>query len=219
MINQMNNFRYPIRVICCGFLILMVAAACQKKSGLKPCCTTSAVINQSNLNLPNESIYQLESKWQDQDNKTLTLNSLSGKIQIVAMIFTNCKLACPRLIVDLKLIESKLSAEQKKKSSFLLISFDSERDTPKSLKKFAVEMQLDENWKLIHSTEKNIREISMILDVSYEKQTDGTFSHSNAIHIINETGIIVHRQEGLGSDNTQTLAAISNILAALQIHK
>lgn len=192
-----------------------MATACQKKQAVEeaPCCTESVVLNQEKLKLPTESIYQLESKWHDQDNKTLTLNSLTGKIQVVAMVFSNCKLACPRLIVDLKAIENKLSVDQKKKVSFLLITFDTERDTPKQLKKFANDMQLNDNWKLIHSSETNTREISMILNINYEKQTDGTFAHSNAIHIINKKGIIVHRQDGLGADNTQTIKAISNLIS------
>lgn len=192
-------------------VVVLFLAACQskKKSIEKPCCANSEIIKHDNLKLPTESIYQLESKWQDQDEKTLTLNSLQGKIQVTAMIFSNCKLACPRIIIDLKTIESKLTKEERSKVSFLLISFDAERDTAKQLKKFAKEMHLNENWKLIHSTENNIREISMILDVKYEKQPDGTFSHSNAIHVVNQNGVIVHRQEGLGADNSATLEAIS----------
>ena len=49
-----------------------------------------------------DSIFYLDSKWQNQDGKTLQLQDLKGKNLVVVMIFTSCKTACPLLVTDIK---------------------------------------------------------------------------------------------------------------------
>jgi len=57
------------------------------------------------------SIYDLESVWQDQQALTLTLGDLAGRPRVVAMVYTSCAYACPRILKDMKRIEGELRAE------------------------------------------------------------------------------------------------------------
>ncbi len=54
------------------------------------------------------SIYNLPSKWTTQDGKDIELKSLRGNVLVMVMIYTSCKSACPRLVADMRDIESKL---------------------------------------------------------------------------------------------------------------
>ena len=47
-----------------------------------------------------------------------------------------------------------------------------------------------------------------MLAVNYKKISPIDFSHSNIISVFDENGVLVHQREGLGVDNTETVAAI-----------
>jgi len=160
--------------------------------------------------LSSESIYQLTDTFQTQDNKTVTLSSFKGKPTVVAMIFTHCTYACPRLTADIKNIESKLKDENGK-VNFVLISFDADRDLPDTLKKYATSMGLDENWTLLHGDENVVRTLSVLLNVQFAKDAEGNFSHSNIISVLDKKGVLVFQKEGLGADAAETLNTIRQL--------
>lgn len=161
--------------------------------------------------LPLESIYMLSDTFQTQDNKPVTLSSFAGKPTVIGMIFTNCAYACPRLTADIKSIEEKLK-DVNGKVNFLLISFDSERDQPAQLKKYANSIGLDNNWTLLHGNEEAVRTLSVLLNVQFEKDAEGNFSHSNIISVLNKNGILRFQKEGLEANHDQTISAIQEIL-------
>jgi len=53
------------------------------------------------------SLYHLTSHWITQEGETITLQDLKGKVQVLAMVYTTCQYACPRIVADLKEIQSK----------------------------------------------------------------------------------------------------------------
>lgn len=158
-----------------------------------------------------ESLYQLEEEWQNQDGDTLQLSKLKGKIPVMSMFFSRCKFSCPRLVADLKKIEKQVPADKTNKVVFVLVSFDSERDTPDKLKEFAKEMKLDDKWLLLHGNPEQVRELSMLLNVKYKKQPDGSFSHSNGITLLDPMGAIATQIEGLGSDSQVIVSRIKDL--------
>ena len=158
-----------------------------------------------------ESIYQLDGEWHTQNNDTIQLSQLEGKIPVVAMVFTNCGFACPRIVADLKIIEEQLPKEKEDEVVFVLVSFDTERDHPSRLLEFAMEMKLDEDWMLLHGGEEEVRELSMVLDVQYKKQPDGNFAHSNNIILLDKKGVIVTQIEGLRTNSNPIVAEIKKL--------
>ena len=157
--------------------------------------------------ISSESIYQLPDTFETQDNKKITLSSFDGKPTVVGMIFTHCTYACPRLTADIKDIEDKIKSE-KGDVNYLLISFDSERDLPDQLKKFANDHDLDKNWTLLHGSENAVRTLSVLLNVQFQKDAEGNFSHSNIISVLDKNGVLVFQKEGIDADPTETISAI-----------
>ena len=157
-----------------------------------------------------ESIYQLSDTFQTQDNKSVTLSSFEGKPTVMAMIFTHCTYACPRLTADIQNIEHSLKDENGK-VNFVLVSFDSDRDLPDTLKKYARSMGLDANWTLLHGSDDAVRTLSVLLNVQYLKDAQGNFSHSNIISVLDKDGLLRFQKEGLDADHSQTIASVRQL--------
>jgi protein SCO1/2 len=160
--------------------------------------------------ISSQSVYMLSDTFQTQDNKNVTLASFAGKPTIVGMIFTNCTYACPRLTADIKSIEQKLK-DKDGDINYLLVSFDSERDGPAELKKFAENSGLDKNWTLLHGSEDAVRTLSVLLNVQFEKDAEGNFSHSNIISVLDKNGVLVYQKEGLNAEQEETISQISQL--------
>lgn len=156
------------------------------------------------------SIYNLPSKWTSQDGNNIEMKDLRGKVLAMVMIYTSCKAACPRLVADMRNIESRLPKDVKEKVQLVLLSIDPKTDTPKRLKAFAKENKMDGNqWLFLRSTEENTREFAAVLSVNYKKVSPMDFSHSNIISVFNAKGELVFQQEGLGVNSDQTVAKIT----------
>lgn len=156
------------------------------------------------------SIYNLPSKWTTQNGKNIELKSLRGNVLVMVMIYTSCKAACPRLVADMRDIESKLEKKTKQHVKLILVSIDPNTDTPERLKSFAIENKMNQDpWVFLRSTEENTREFAAVLAVNYKQISPIDFSHSNIISVFNPEGELVFQQEGLGVNNEKTIEAIN----------
>ena len=159
--------------------------------------------------IPELSIYNLPSTWTTQDNENIQLEDLRGNVLVMVMIYTSCKAACPRLIADMRNIEKQVPEEYLDKTKFIMVSIDPETDTPQRLNSFAKENVMeDDHWMFLRGTPEDTREFATVLAVSYKQISPIDFSHSNIISVFDEDGVLVHQQEGLGVDNTETVEAI-----------
>ena len=159
--------------------------------------------------IEDNSVYQLESKWKNTENQTVALKSLMGKKEILAMVYTNCAYACPLIVNDMKKIESQIKRND---VHYVLISIDPKRDTPETLKKFAEKNNLDlTKWHLLSGTEDGISELAAVLGFRYKKDSDGNFSHSNIISVLNENGEIAYQHFGLNQDINDVLNEIKTM--------
>lgn len=161
--------------------------------------------------LPEESLYNVSDHFTDQQGKQMELRNFAGKITVVSMIFTHCNYACPRLTNDVKAIADRLQRMGIDNVNYLLVSFDTKRDHPARLREFAKEHQLEKNWTLLTGDEEAVRQLSVLLNVQYEKTPDGNFSHSNLITVLDQQGRIATQLEGLQASNTETIAKIKQL--------
>lgn len=156
-----------------------------------------------------ESIFNLTSKWKTQDDKTIEIKDFRGKVTVMVMIYTTCKAACPRLVADMRDIESKMPKDKLDNLNFVLVSIDPEVDTPKKLKEFAkVNFMEAPHWTFLQGTKTTVQEFANVLAVKYKQITPMDFSHSNIISVFNKEGELVHQQEGLGVNNKETVEKI-----------
>lgn len=155
------------------------------------------------------SIYQVESTWTDQHGEPRELESLAGRVQVVAMVYTSCAHACPRILIDMKRIEGEVEQSDPGRVGFAFVTIDPERDTPEQLAAYAESTLLDPaRWTLLTAPEADTRELAALLGVRYHQEPDGEYTHSNLITVLDADGVVVHRQEGLGADPAATIVAI-----------
>ena len=155
------------------------------------------------------SIYQLESTWMTATAQPLRLGNLQGKVQVLAMVYTTCEAACPIIVSHMRLLEAALPPELRPEVGFVLVSFDPERDTPSVLRAYSDKMHLNPaSWSLLSGHPDDVLELATLLGITYKRDQQDGFMHSNVLTVLNNAGEIVHRQEGLQQDLTATLEAI-----------
>lgn len=163
----------------------------------------------TNKSISDESIFNLTSKWKTQDNKTIEIKDFKGKVTVVVMIYTSCKAACPRLVADMRDIESKMPKDKLSEINFVLVSIDPEVDTPERLKTFAKANFMDApHWTFLQGNKTTVQEFANVLAVKYKQIAPMDFSHSNIISVFDREGILIHQQEGLGVNNQETVNKI-----------
>ena len=132
------------------------------------------------------------------------------------MIYTSCKIACPRLVADMRNIEKQIPEEMLGDVEMLLVSIDPETDTPERLKSCAIENKMDgEPWVFLRSTEEHTREFAAVLAVNYRQISPIDFSHSNIISVFNDKGELIFQQEGLNVNSDATVKKIKEAVVAM----
>lgn len=161
------------------------------------------------------SVYQLDGRWTDQHNKSVALADFKGKPILLTMGYASCKFACPRLAADLMAIERELTPEQKEQVSFFFVSIDPENDTPEKLAEFLGQYKVDQSrWFGLRGSADDVLELSVAIGTRYRAIENGDFAHSNRISLISADGVILHTQEGLGTDPKDMVAALGETLSA-----
>jgi protein SCO1/2 len=180
-------------------------------SALQSCNTkVDAQVSSKTKKISELSIYNLPSKWTNQNGQDIEMKDLKGKVLVMVMIYTSCKSACPRLVADMRNIESRLPENIKGNVKLVLVSIDPEVDTPERLKAFSIENKMEtDQWIFLRSTEENTREFAAVLSVNYKKVSPMDFSHSNIISVFNAEGELAYQQEGLGVNSDETVQKIT----------
>jgi protein SCO1/2 len=158
------------------------------------------------------SLYDLAHEWTDQHGARRTLASLAGRPQVIAMVYTSCAVACPRIVADMKRLEGELG-ERAGAVGFVMVSIDPTRDTPQRLHEYAAATHLDpQRWTLLTAPDDVLLDLAVLLGVRYRRISDTVMEHSNVITIVDAAGRIVHRQVGLGTDPSESLRVLTQQL-------
>ena len=190
-------------------LIAILITACGRQEN----ASTPPVVDQATVTGAEEiddmSIYQLTTSWRTQDNDEITFKDLNGEVLVVVMIYTSCQSACPRLVEDMKSIESKVSASIPSGVRYVFVSIDTTYDTPERLKAFSIEDGMDDHrWLFLQGTEESVREFANVVAVRYDRISPIDFSHSNIISVFDQRGVMLHQQEGLVTDYKGTIDTV-----------
>jgi protein SCO1/2 len=196
---------------CCAPATAAPASACcavEVKPAPAACCAEIASV----APLSARSLYQLDSKWTNDVGATVELASLRGQPVVIAMFFASCGYACPVLVSDMQRLRGLLPPQVREKAQFVLVSFDTVRDTPEALKAFRERSLLDEKWTLVRGEAGSVQELAMSLGVKFKQETTGQFAHSNLVTVLNREGEIAHQRNGLMGDMSDAAKAV--VLAA-----
>lgn len=149
------------------------------------------------------SLYDLTLRWEDSRGAPVEWQNLRGRVAVVAMFFSSCTYACPRITADLKSVAEQLPASVRDRVVFVMVSFDVENDQPPVLRAFAESQGLSEPlWLLLHGEDDEVRTLAAALDIRFRPDPAGGFAHSNSIIVLDPKGVVAYRKDGLGGDVT-----------------
>jgi protein SCO1/2 len=155
-----------------------------------------------------ESIFGLDLALIDQNGQALRLADLRGDVMLAAMVYTSCTSVCIMVTEQMKAIEHQLAGVDGD-VEYVLFSLDPGRDTPEAMRAFLGEHHLDTTrWRLMAASEDGVRDLAAVLGVRYRPEEDGEIAHSAMIFVIDEDGVVRHRQVGVGKDSNGLVAAV-----------
>jgi len=151
---------------------------------------------------PGDSLYQLDIPLQASDGTTVTLSQMRGKPLLVTLFYSQCSSVCPMITARLQSIESQITARDRHNVTILMISLDSERDTPQALATFRHEHHIEgSNWIVARADADDVRALAAVLGIRYRELPDHSFNHSAVIALVDRDGVIKARADGvLGAD-------------------
>ncbi len=163
----------------------------------------STLVGEQVANWPGQSLYNLPIDFQDQDGTTFRLKNRQAPVQIFSMIYTNCATVCPMTVQILKKLAAKFN--DPKKVQFVLVSFDSNKDTSEVLKSFALKHNFNsEQFTLLHGTPESIRTLAASLSLNYKEILKGDISHSNNISLLDQSGVLRFQEKSGNSQDVLT---------------
>ena len=157
-------------------------------------CFCTSVFAASDL--PSDSVYQVGGTWLTADNESIQLESLAGKNQLIALIYTGCSNSCPVIVESMKRVEKQVPMNMRGKIGFVLISLTPDTDYPKTLKNFADKKELNQNWKLLRGNNVLVRSLSNALNGRYKVIKADDVAHSNTVTLLNSQGQIQLQASG-----------------------
>ena len=162
--------------------------------------------------LPGTSIYHLATDFTDHHERALALPDLRGAPSVFVMFYGDCTTACPLLVRSAEQIEAALPEGLREETQFVMVSFDTERDTPQNLLTYAQDKGLDkDNWHWLVGSPLQTRQLATLLGVQYRDAGNGVFAHSNLVTVVDPDGVPSARLEGIV---VELEPAIDAILAA-----
>lgn len=131
---------------------------------------------------------------------------IKDKITLMAMVYTHCPDICPMTTHNMYLVQQRLTDELKDKVTFVVISFDPNRDTPDVLKRFAEIRDLTfDKWTLLSGDEQNTKEVMLKFDIkaipadsSYDENGELSYNviHTDRISLIDQNGRLRSNYKG-----------------------
>ncbi len=187
------------------WLFLSAFIAAGDSTNLPPCCRKAL----TNAPYSDKSLFQLDSTWTSDVGRPVKLGVFQGRAQVVGLFFTQCEYACPIIVHDMQKIQAALPESLRDRVDFLLVSFDTERDTPAALAAYRQTHKLGtEHWSLLTGKPDDVRELAALLGINYQKDARGQFAHSNVITILNATGEVIRQQVGLNTGPEDSVKAL-----------
>ncbi|MBD3649700.1 MAG: SCO family protein [Pseudomonadales bacterium] len=148
-----------------------------------------------------------------QNGEEISLSVFEGHPVLVSMFYASCPHVCPTTIANIKRIESRLSAEQRKELRVLMVSVDAERDTPQKLRELVDRHQVDtDRWTFATPIAGGVRKVAAVLGVKYRKLPDGEFNHSTMIGLLDANGRVQAQTARIANPEEKFVKAVQEHL-------
>ncbi len=155
------------------------------------------------------SLYRLPTTFETDAGRRFLLTELSGKFQIVALMFTRCPSVCPTLVRELHSLEQRMPERVAAATGFALVSIDPEHDTPDALRAYRAQLGLGARWTLLRGEPDGVRQLAAVLGFSFNSDGSAPAVHSRLVTLLNARGQVLHQQPGIADDPARIIELIA----------
>jgi protein SCO1 len=132
------------------------------------------------------------------------------------MFFSHCSSVCPLVTLDLQNLEHQLTAQEKSRVRIVMVSFDSQNDTPAELQRFARERNIDTTrWILARANAQDVRLMAAALGIRYRELPDHSFNHSTVISLLDQEGVVRAKTLGVQASDDSFLKSLKSLSAGV----
>jgi protein SCO1/2 len=148
----------------------------------------------------------------DQDGRRVSLRDFRGKALLVSFIYTECKDICPVLPRIIGRADQWLSDAEKKRTRFLGISLDPNRDHPAKLRAFMKQHELSpERWTLLTGSLKEATQAANDYGIVAKPDINGDIVHNAVYILIDPQGNLRAEFHGLFSPSEEIAKVLREI--------
>ena len=141
-----------------------------------------------------------------------TFAATNGHVRVATMFYAHCPGVCPMTFQELRQIEGQLSAVQRARLNFVLLSLDPTHDSPADLRELARQHGMSgPGWLVGRTSEAETGSFAAATGIQYRHLSNGSIDHSSALVLLDEQGHIRARMAD-SADTANFVAAVHHAL-------
>lgn len=134
----------------------------------------------------------------DQDGARRSLESLRGRAVLLDFVYANCPGPCPILTGTHVRVQKLLPADAKPNAWFASVTLDPDRDTPETLRRYAISRGADlSSWSFLGGPKAEVEDVLARYGVGKSPGKDREIQHVVVTFLIDRQGRIAKRYFGL----------------------
>jgi protein SCO1 len=140
--------------------------------------------------------------------RPVTLSAQRGQVVALTFLYTNCPDVCPLTATRFRATQTELQADASR-VTFIAVSIDPDRDTPKAVQEFSTAHGLASNWYYLVGARAQLSPVWAAYGIGVQAGS-ATVTHNDAVYLIDARGrerVLLH-SEDLASDLTNDLRAL-----------
>ncbi len=151
----------------------------------------------------------------DQDGVEFHLSDyFKGKRPLlISFIYTSCAHTCPTITGVLKRTVDEAEKRLGRSLSVLTIGFDTERDTPESLRRYGLRFTSDfSDFRFATGSKETIERLTKRLGFFYKYNGDGSFDHLDMVSLVRPDGRVYAQVYSLRTQSERLLRGIEELV-------
>lgn len=106
------------------------------------------------------------SRWVDSDARTTGLDAFRGRLLVMTMAYTECRKTCSSSMLVMREIQ-KILAGRGLDASFVVVSYDPDRDSPAQWRRYRALRKLPGDWHFLSGPVDETRHLASFLELKY----------------------------------------------------
>lgn len=149
----------------------------------------------------------------DQNSTPFEFKNATGKVVIIAFVYTTCSDVCPLITASLRQVQSGLTKDEGKKVQLLTITTDPEIDSPAVLAAYAGRYGAElDNWSFLTGDLDALKKVWQNFGVGVKRKARGLIEHTPLTAIVDRKQLMRFGYMGPSPDSKAVLTDIRALL-------